>query len=306
MTRDTGNRPSVRAAACLLLCAALAALAACRREAPQADGATANAPEGPASATTAPEPAPLRLVDVSERDQRHVVGISYPPSIDRYPGLAAELKKYSDAARAELQQALDGLGAEPPRAPYDLSLSYTIVAETPRIVAVAADGSSYTGGAHGNPLIARFVWLPQRKELLTAQRLVPDPGAWAAISDYASEQLHTSLSQRLDSADLAPAERADMLRSAGRMIDEGTRPQAENFSQFEPVLAADGRIRALRFVFPPYQVGPYADGAQSVEVPADVLLPRIAPEYRDLFVAEPAAPAPSAPGRPSTEQPPTG
>ena len=290
MTRNTANRPLLPLAVCLaLLCAALAA---CRREAPQADGATATGPET-APAATAPAPAPeVRLADVSERDARHVVGISYPPSINQDPGLAAELKKYSDAARAELQQALDGLGTEPPRAPYDLSLSFTELARTPRVVAIAADGSSYTGGAHGNPLIARFVWLPQRKELLTAQRLVPQPAAWTAISDYAREQLHTNLSQRLDGTDIEPAERTEMLRSAGRMIDEGTEPRAENFSQFEPVLAADGRIRALRFVFPPYQVGPYADGTQSVEVPAEVLLPRVAPEYRELFVAEPATPEP--------------
>jgi hypothetical protein len=268
-------------ALCLVL---LSVTAACRREAPPS-GDTATPPQAAAPATT-PAPTPeVRLADVSERDQRHIVGISYPPSINRYPGLAAELKKYSDAARAELQQALDGLGDEPPRAPYDLSLSFTMLAETPRIVAVAADGSSYTGGAHGNPLIARFVWLPQRNQLLTAHRLVPDPAAWTAISDYAREQLHTGLSQRLDGADVEPADRAEMLRSAGRMIDEGTEPRADNFAQFEPVLAGDGRIRALRFVFPPYQVGPYADGTQSVEVPAEVLLPRIAPEYRELFAA---------------------
>src|SRR5690606_26123162 len=101
------------------------------------------------------------------------------------------------------------------------------------------------------------------------------------------------LSQRIDGADVEPAERNEILRSAGRMIDEGTEPQAQNFSQFEPVLDR-ARIRALRLVFPPYQVGPYADGTQSVEVPAELLLPRVAPEYRELF--QPAAAARPAAG----------
>ena len=58
---------------------------------------------------------------------------------------------------------------------------------------------------------------------------------------------------------------------------------ARAFSEFEPRLGADGRIVALRFVFPPYQVGPYADGTQTVDVPAEVLLPHVAPAYRGLF-----------------------
>ena len=42
-------------------------------------------------------------------------------------------------------------------------------------------------------------------------------------------------------------------------------------------------LAGLRFVFPPYQVGPYSDGTQTVEVPAAVLLPHVAPTYRGLF-----------------------
>ena len=67
------------------------------------------------------------------------------------------------------------------------------------------------------------------------------------------------------------------------MIDQGTTPDAANFAQFEPVMDAGGRIAALRFVFPPYQVGPYSDGTQTVDVPASVLLPHVAAGYRELF-----------------------
>lgn len=269
----------------LALLAALAlGVSGCKRESP----APALGPQPQDTAQPAPDAAAApsaKVEDVSESDPRYVVGISYPPEVNQYPGLAAELKRYADAARAELQQAVDGLGGEKPTAPYELSLSFTRLADTPGLVAIAADGSTYTGGAHGSPLIARFLWLKPQARMLTATELVPDPEAWRAISDYAREQLHTRLSERLDGDDLAPAERAELLRSAGRMVDEGTQPDAENFAQFEPVLGAEGRIAALRFVFPPYQVGPYSDGTQSVEVPAAVLLPSVAPAYRELFQA---------------------
>mgnify|MGYP006198232425 CR=1 FL=1 len=83
--------------------------------------------------------------------------------------------------------------------------------------------------------------------------------------------------------DLDPADRVQLMKTSTRMIDEGTQPKAENFSEFVPLMDAGGRITALRFVFPPYQVGPYADGTQTVDVPAEVLRPHIAPEYAGLF-----------------------
>src|SRR3546814_13871409 len=86
-------------------------------------------------------------------------------------------------------QAVDGLAGEKPSAPYDLSLAFNMLAETPQVVTVAANGSSYTGGAHGNPLVARFVWLPQRNELLQAQPLVDGAAGWRAISAVVREQI---------------------------------------------------------------------------------------------------------------------
>ena len=263
----------------LLTCILLLALAACRREAdvPQA--------QTPAPSPSAQTPsAPVALKDVIETDPRYVIGISYPTGIDRYPGLAAELQRYAEAARGELMQAVEAMGSEKPPSPYDLSLSFTMLVDTPRVVAVAADGSSYTGGAHGNPLVARFVWLPERQALLRADDLIADPDGWRDVSAYVREQLHAALSQRIDADELEPVERAEVMRNAGKMIDDGSDPDIDNFDQFEPVLA-DGRLRAVRFVFPPYQVGPYSDGVQTVEVPASVLLPHVAAEYRPLFAA---------------------
>lgn len=260
-----------------LPCLLLLALVACQRE----SAPLPTAPEPAAAATTPTTTPPLQ--DVVERDPRYLIGISYPPVAAKYPGLAAALKAYADAARGELMQAVSGLGSDRPVAPYDLSLAFSELAATPQLVAIAADGSSYTGGAHGNPLLARFVWLPQQDRQLTATELVPDPQAWRDIAGYVREQLHAALSQRVDADAPPPAERAEIVKNASRMIDDGTTPEPQNFAQFEPVLGADGKMTALRFVFPPYQVGPYADGVQTVEVPAAVLLPKVAPQYRGLF-----------------------
>lgn len=256
----------------------LALLPACQR------GTSPAVQDPQAPAAQVQTPATVSLEDVVETKPDYIVGISFPQSAANHPGLAQALKAYADAARGELMQAVAGLKGQKPTAPYDLSLQFTGLTDTPDIVAVAADGSSYTGGAHGNPLVARFVWLPKTRQMLTAQALFTGAGAWQVISDDAREQLSTTLSQRLDSEEFEGADRAEQLQSRSKMIDAGTAPKAENFAQFEPVMDVGGRIRALRFVFPPYQVAPYVDGTRTVDIPARVLLPIMAPEYKPLFI----------------------
>ena len=112
---------------------------------------------------------------------------------------------------------------------------------------------------------------------------MPDAQGWEAIAGTVREQLHTALSQRVDADELPPAERVEVLKNASKMIDDGTGPDPANFNQFEPVVGPGGKLSGLRFVFAPYQVGPYSDGTQTVEVPASALLPHVAPAYRSLF-----------------------
>ncbi len=265
-------------------------LAACNKDRDVAPKPKTEA-EAPAVASTAP----AALKDVIENDARYIIGISYPPDASKYPGLAQALRGYADTARAELLKAVTASDPAKQNGPYDLTLNFTLLAETPEIVAVAGDGSSFTGGAHGTPLVARFVWLPQQNVLLSSDSLFSDPRSWRAISDYSREQLHAALSQRVDGDELPPDERADVIRSVGRMIDDGTEPVAASFAAFEPVLAPDSdKLMGLRFVFPPYQVGPYVDGVRTVEVPTAVLMPHLAPQYRGMFVVVKPLALPSA------------
>ena len=256
-------------------------LLACQREAPPPAAPVAGAAQD-AEVVPVPE-GPGHLEDVVEMDARFIVGISYPPEANKYPGLAAELHRYAQGARDELMDAVRG--AELPAGTmYDLSLSFTTIADTPDLLAIAADGSSYTGGAHDAPLVERFVWLVAEERLLTAETLLARPESWQPVASYVREQLHAALSQRIDADELEPDERSRLMRSAGKMIDEGSGPDVDNYQQFEPVVGPGGKLVALRFVFPPYQVGPYSDGVQTVEVPASVLLPHVAERYRALFV----------------------
>ena len=266
----------------VLILTLLLGLGACKREA----GVSAGAGKGdtpPATVEPAEPVALTELKDVIETTDSYLIGISFAPVVNKYPGLAQAVGAYADAARAELMEAVAGLGNDKPSAPYELSLNFEQVLDSPQLVAVSADGSRYTGGAHGQPLVHRFVWLPVQQRMLTAEALVPRPESWGPIAAYVREQLYTAASVRADADELTPQERLQFVRNAGKMVDGGAGADVANFSQFQPVVGADGKLTALRFVFPPYQVGPYVDGTQTVDVPAAVLLPHVAPEYASLF-----------------------
>jgi len=283
---------STRRAPLALILALALALPACRDQDEDPPPPTVTAqPQTPA-----PPPKVAELKDVIEQNQRYLIGITFPPAAKKYPGLAEALQAYADGARAELIKAAQAVDPATQTSPFDLSLSFTMLAETPEIVAVAADGASYTGGAHGAPLVARFVWLPKENKLLSANDLFADVAAWRAISDFTREELHATLSQRVDADELPAGERAEVMRTVGRMIDDGTRPAAASFAAFEPVIAPEGQqLIGLRFVFPPYQVGPYVDGVRTVEVPTQVLAPLLKPELRPMFVVAKPAPVAAAP-----------
>ena len=291
-------------AKCACITLMLVAIVACDRPQSPAPGTSANPPGGAAAPDGTPAATPVELTDVFETTGDYVIGITYPQSATKYPKLATELKAYAESARAQLlaaaaerqQREPAGEGSEGATL-YDLSLTFTEVLDSPELVAYAAEGSMYTGGAHGMPLLAHFVWLPQKDRRLTAEALVPQEDGWQDIAAHVREQLRTALSQRADGAALSPAQRSEMLGNASRMIDAGTEADVENFRQFEPVVDGAGHVTGLRFVFAPYQVGPYSDGTQAVEVPASVLLPHVAPEYRDLFDAGTTA-APLTAGQP--------
>lgn len=267
---------------------ALALLTGCNRDVQQS-GPDVNLPAQAASppAEVPVAEAPVSLKDTIETTPAYIIGISYPQQVaSKYPPLARALNDYAETSRARLMLAVDGLHGTKPEAPFDLSLPFTTLVETPRVVVVGVDGTSYTGGAHGTPLVERFVWLPQMQQMLAAEQLIPDAQHWKAVSDYVRDQLMTQLSQQLDEDEVPPEQRAPKMRRGSAAIIAGTAPDVRNFSRFEPVMNADGSIRSLRFVFPPQQVAPYEDGQQAVEVPARVLRPLVAPEYRELFRSE--------------------
>jgi len=158
-------------------------------------------------------------------------------------------------------------------------MEYELVAQTQQVVAVFGRGFHDIGGLHAIPEIESYIWLPQQQRWLEAKMLIPTAADWQKVSDYVRENLYEQiLGERTDDPD-------KLQRAGEEQLDRGTEPRAENFQYFEPVVADDGPIAALRFAFPSYQIAPWHNTVWYVEVPAHVLYPHVAPTYQALFVA---------------------
>jgi len=202
-------------------------------------------------------------------DETFVVSIKvqYPPGIQQHPELARQLAEETADDRAYYIK----------NRPSDYDMRYALVAQTPEIVAVFGQGSAYEGGAHHNIMLSSHIWLPTQHTWLTAENLMAGADGWQAVSDYVRDKLiEQQLPRKVDDA---------WMENARDWIRRGTSADnLDNFQYFQPLLADDGKIAALKFVFPPYQVASWADGIQEVDVPASVFIPYLAEPYRALFV----------------------
>jgi len=230
----------------------------------------------PAHAENPPESTPPILQDFS-RETTTRVEFKYSPEINNHPALVERLAMH---AQDIVEEWIDiNLPEKMPVAFHQAH--YKLVAQTPHVVAVFGSGSEYRGGNHPQVFMESLVWLPEKQQWLTAPMLIIEPEGWQAVSAYVRDDLYRQARSHFPN----PSEQEQAwLNDQRDWINKGAGPDAENFEYFQPIVADDGRIAALKFVFPPYQVGSWADGIWEVDVPASVLLPHIAAEYRDVFV----------------------
>ncbi len=264
-----------------MLACTVALVASCKREQPANAPATGAMPSAAATA-------PIVLQDQVEHTPTWLLGITYPKGMALPAGLAQEMKAYADASRKRLVDAAAPHKAGDPGVPYDMSLEFRQIApQAHGLIAIAADGSLYSGGAQGDPLIRRFLWDVQGADLISAGELLNGDAGWVAISNSVRETLVGQIRTRMEDDKQAPEEIEKAIAQMKPIVESGTRPAASEFSEFEPMIDAQGKLIGLTFVFPPYQVAGYSDGIQRADVPLAVFQQYLNPKYSGLFEQAP-------------------
>ena len=213
--------------------------------------------------------------------------ITYPQLSARMATLTAALRAFADKAKQEfVSERTTSRTTQDPA--FSLEVEFDIARNTADFVSVLASGSEFTGGAHGLPIQASFNWHRTDAKLVTLAELFNDPdAALRALSDETRRQLEGRLEVKLrdETASMSDKQAASYSKEMKSWIEKGTEPVAQNFDVFL-VDGLDTQAIGLTFIFPPYQVASYADGAQQVEVPAKVFYKLLKPQYRDAFAID--------------------
>lgn len=204
-----------------------------------------------------PDLAPVSVTDCNlrrvSRPGKPDITVTYPmlgrKDIDR--DVAGWVERIASTFEVELaQQSLEVEQLH--HLPCELMGSYTLTRPSTNALSIVFEIWTYTGGAHGNLDV-----IPLTYSLISGQRLgLVDifenvDKAVEIMSAVSREELATRLGGgRVDS-----------------MIRDGTEPVADNFSAL--ALVPGG----VRVYFQPYQVAPWAAGAQRVFVPLEKLAP---------------------------------
>lgn len=275
-------------------------LAACQRDEPLAPSPT-TAPSATAPEQSAAVATPVAATADTEVRVESGPGwgfrAEWPKSLARHPPLLQRVLAEIDAGRREIEGyarppgepvAADSEpveeGQDPVDAPVETQMVWSVAVETPTLISVVLEGYSYTGGAHGMPLQQAIHFDPVANRELKPIDLLVGPKDWLVISEQVRAELYRRLEEQI--RELPPEQQNDAREPSRAWIDEGTQAGADWLGRFIPKLGADGRVEILTFIFPPYQVGPYADGTQAVDVPVAALRGRLTPEWaRALGVA---------------------
>jgi hypothetical protein len=262
-------------------------LAACgggADKAPNASNAVAPAANAANVATPVPEAtgAPAGNKVVSYEEDKIEFRYSWPteaaaiPELDGWlAGNAESLKKKTvDGGRNERASAkkddyvFNG---------YSYSEDWHVAADVPSLLIMQSDGYSYTGGAHGMPIVTALFWDKAKKQRLATGAIFEMPALTAGIKDRFCKALDDERGKRRGAP--VKAEDPDELPDFVQCVDIAKQT-------ILPVSLNGKALDTLRIVIMPYEAGPYAEGIYEIDLPVDAaVLKAVKPAYAAAFSA---------------------
>jgi hypothetical protein len=187
------------------------------------------------------------------------INIKYP--VTKSALLNETIVNFIDAQEDDFKDNISGLG-DISSASGSLDISYRSYISD-KIVSLNFDVNTDTGGAHGNLMTVAFNYDKDLNKILLTEDIFSDQANYLVqLSNLVKPLLKIEL-EKLQFQD-------------DTWLETGAGALENNYKQF--VFTKDG----LTFFFDPYQVAPYAAGAQEITLPYQSLSSLLRPEYSYL------------------------
>lgn len=198
----------------------------------------------------------------------------------------AELDALKTQAIQDSQAAKDeaaASGGENWFRPYAMEYRFETTALEGDIISILQNVYVYTGGAHPNYALTGFVHQRGIDYPLTLDAIVADLAGFGAAlkTGLTSEKLERAYGERT---------REEMAAEVEELLGSDAQAGSVSGANFtlEPS-SEPGLFGGISVLFSPYDVGPYAEGAYVITIPASGLEGRLTQEWTARFGGEPAA-----------------
>lgn len=256
-------------------------LAACNAPAPDARAREADsaAPEPQAEVPQPPvPPAPADGRRVEDKNDLLEFTYAWPAEAAAIPALAARFEQDLERQRRDAAEGAnadkEARGADAPFHGHYFSQVWTLQGDSPRLLSLAAEIGTFTGGAHGNSGYEALLWDRESDREVNFADLFAETKA-------AIEALRPAFCRTLDGQRAEKRGETLPLQGEGWMVEC---PELGEQAIAPADTDKDGRFDRLRVLIGPYTAGPYAEGSYEVELPVtDAVKALVKPEFSRAF-----------------------
>lgn len=222
---------------------------------------------------------PPQTVLAEHEDELLAFRYGWPAIVEEEPALRAMLRADKERARSEAREnaAADraSRGTQFPFTGHSFARLWEVIGANDRLLSLAAETNSYSGGAHGNVALEAILWDRASDHALEPTELL-GRAAMERMAPRFCDALDAMRAERRGE----PVRRDpnDSFTACPALADQALAPVDED---------GDGRLDGLRVLIPPYAAGPWVEGPYIVELGFALAdLSGLAAEHRASF--EPA------------------
>ncbi len=208
-------------------------------------------------------------VDTKEEKKGNVTYSLTLPRISGAPILEKNIREYVDGFVRAVEMASKDVTFEGASSEYSLSINHTIIRNDALLTVIRMSAYEFTGGAHGNPSFAFFMYDPRTMRMVGEDEI---------FKNRKDEKLLSIVSERLKNNPQYSFEDGGTQRSYFFDVNDQTL-FLKQLSEGNIALTKNGVL----FKYGTYALGPYVIGEPEVEIPASQLQDFLTPLASQLL-----------------------